>query len=90
MTQEKIEVALAKDGSDFTLTVTGEPVGATDLVAVLLNGLVVVAETAVESFPEDTRQKVRDEMYDFLVVSFSAAMLEFNPESKNYKKVTEE
>lgn len=86
----KQEIKLSLENKTLGVEITGDSISALDVIGILMNGLVTVAEEIVKQAKENSDEdQIRRGLYDHMVTGFSAAMLAFNPESKDYKKIEE-
>ena len=88
----KQTIILTLEDQRLNVEVTGESVSALDIMTMCLNGIVAVADEIVEQTKQNEdfdEELIRENLYNHMVTSFSAAMLSFNPAAKDYKKMEE-
>lgn len=63
-----------------------------EMSGLLLNGLLTTMEHVVEKTKDQgiDEEQIRSQLHDMMVINFSAAMLAFDPKSKDYKTAEEE
>lgn len=75
-------------GSSFTIE-TSRNYHLSELVLVLLNGILFSARKAVEKQPEEVREDFKKSLYDLLNLRFSGLLEEFAPEYELRPGLTE-
>jgi len=87
-----MEILIKKVNEDTVEVSVDQETTFQEMSGLLLNGLLTAMEHVVEKSKDQglEEEQLRSQLHDMMVINFSAAMLAFDPKSKDYKTAEEE